>query len=110
MTLTVLQYRTSAGKGPYQDWLSRHRDKTARAAVIRRIIRIELGDLGDCKRVGDGVSELRFNVGPGYRVYFGMIGKTIVVLLSAGNKNTQVRDIERARKYWKDHEERYGKS
>ena len=78
--------------------------------MIRRVLRIELGDLGDHKRVGDGVSEMRIDVGPGYRVYFGTIGNSIVVLLLAGNKSTQDRDIERAKKYWKDHQERYDKS
>ncbi len=85
-------------------------DKVAKASVIRRILRIELGDIGDYKRVGDGVSELRIDVGPGYRVYFGTIGKTIVVLLLAGSKSTQTRDIERAKAYWKDHQERYDQS
>ncbi len=85
-------------------------DKVAKASVIRRILRIELGDIGDYKRVGDGVSELRIDVGPGYRVYFGTIGKTIVVLLLAGSKSTQTRDIERAKAYWKNHQERYGQS
>ena len=68
MMLSVAHYRTATGKIPYQDWLQRLRDKTAKAAVIRRIIRIELDDLGDHKRVSDGVSELRIDVGPGYRV------------------------------------------
>ena len=68
MILSVVHYRTATGKIPYQDWLQRLRDKTAKAAVIRRIIRIELDDLGDHKRVSDGVSELRIDVGPGYRV------------------------------------------
>lgn len=110
MTLSVVQYVTPLGKVPYQDWLHRLKDKTAKASVIRRVLRIELGDLGDHKRVGDGVSEMRIDVGPGYRVYFGTIGNSIVVLLLAGNKSTQDRDIERAKKYWKDHQERYDKS
>ena len=97
MTLSVVHYRTATGKIPYQDWLQRLRDKTAKAAVIRRIIRIELDDLGDHKRVGEGVSELRIDVGPGYRVYFGLMGKTVVVLLTAGDKSSQERDIARAR-------------
>ena len=106
----VVQYVTSTGKVPYQEWLGRLKDKTAKASVIRRILRIELGDLGDHKRIGDGVSELRIDVGPGYRVYFGSIGGTIVLLLSAGSKGTQSRDIERAKKYWKDHRERHDQS
>lgn len=107
MTLSVVHYRTATGKIPYQDWLQRLRDKTAKAAVIRRIIRIELDDLGDHKRVGDGVSELRIDVGPGYRVYFGVMGKTVVVLLTAGDKSSQERDIARAKGYWKDYQKRY---
>jgi putative addiction module killer protein len=110
MNISVVQYVTHTGRVPYQDWLGRLKDKAAKASVIRRILRIELGDLGDHKRIGEGVSELRIDVGPGYRVYFGSIGKTIVVLLAAGNKSTQSRDIERAKRYWKDHQERHGQS
>jgi len=110
MPTSVVQYITTKGKIPYQDWLGGLKDKVAKASVIRRILRIELGDFGDHKRIGDGVSELRIDVGPGYRVYFGAIGRTIVVLLCAGSKRTQPRDIARAKKYWKDHQERYDKS
>ncbi len=107
--MNVVHYITAAGKVPYQLWLRRLRDKTAIAAITRRIIRIELGELGDHKRLGDGVSELRIDVGPGYRVYFGIIGRTIVLLLLGGTKSTQARDIEQAKRYWKDHQARYGK-
>jgi len=107
--MNVVHYITAAGKVPYQLWLRRLRDKTAIAAITRRIIRIELGELGDHKRLGDGVSELRIDVGPGYRVYFGTIGRTIVLLLLGGTKSTQARDIEQAKRYWKDHQARYGK-
>jgi len=107
--MNVVHYITAAGKVPYQLWLRRLRDKTAIAAITRRIIRIELGELGDHKRLGDGVSELPIDVGPGYRVYFGTIGRTIVLLLLGGTKSTQARDIEQAKRYWKDHQARYGK-
>ena len=106
MTSSIVQYVTVSGKVPYQDWLGRLRDNAAKASVVRRILRIELGDLGDHRRVGDGVSELRIDVGPGYRVYFASIGKTVIVLLLAGTKSTQTKDIERAKKYWKDYQER----
>jgi putative addiction module killer protein len=108
MNTSVIHYVTSAGKDLYQTWLARLKDKTARAAITRRVIRIELGDLGDHKGVGDGVSELRIDVGPGYRVYYGSVGRTIVVLLVAGTKGTQERDILRAKSYWQDFQERYG--
>ena len=108
MKLSVVHYITETGKDLYQAWIARLKDKTARAAITRRVIRIELGDLGDHKRIGEGVSELRIDVGPGYRVYFGTVEKTIVVLLIAGAKGTQERDIARAKMYWQDFQERYG--
>ena len=107
MKLTLRHYRTATGKIPYQAWLAKLKDKTAKAAVVRRSIRIELGDLGDHKSVGDGVSELRIDVGPGYRVYYGMVGRTVVLLLTGGDKGSQARDIARAKGYWKDHQKRY---
>jgi len=106
MKLSIRHYRTATGKIPYQDWLARLKDKTAKAPVIRRSIRMELGDLGDHKGLGDGVSELRIDVGPGYRVYYGMVGQTVVLLLTGGSKGSQERDIARAKGYWKDHHER----
>jgi putative addiction module killer protein len=107
MKMAVVHFVTSTGKVPYQDWLSRLRDKVGKASVIRRMLRIELGEFGDYKRVGGGVYELRVDVGPGYRVYFGTVGSTIVVLLLGGDKSTQARDIERAKEYWKDFQQRY---
>ena len=68
-----------------------------------RINRIRLGNWGDCKSVGGGVSELRISYGPGYRVYFGKQGNTVVVLLCAGDKRTQTRDIEAAQARWQDY-------
>jgi putative addiction module killer protein len=108
MKPSVVHYVTETGKDLYQAWLERLKDRTAKIAITRRVIRIELGDLGDHKRLGDGVSELRINVGPGYRVYYGSVEKTIVVLLVAGTKGTQERDILRAKTYWQDFQERYG--
>ena len=107
MKLSLRHYRTSTGKIPYQEWLAKLKDKTAKAAVVRRSIRIELGDLGDHKGVGDGVSEIRIDVGPGYRLYYGVVGQTVVLLLTGGSKGSQERDIARAKGYWKDHQERY---
>ena len=78
-------------------WLSRLRDGRARAIIARRIDRIAEGNLGDIKPVGQGVSELRINVGPGYRVYLAQRGPTVVVLLCGGDKDSQARDIIRAR-------------
>ena len=68
--------------------------------------RVSLGNLGDCHGVGDGVQELRIDYGPGYRVYFGQLGSTIVLLLCGGDKSTQANDIEQAKHYWNEYRRR----
>jgi putative addiction module killer protein len=70
--------------------------------VRARLNRIRLGDFGDRKSVGGGVDELRIDFGPGYRVYYGREGSSVVILLCGGNKRTQSRDILTAQKYWKE--------
>ena len=70
------------------------------ARVLARLARVRQGNPGDCKPVGEGVSELRVDYGPGYRVYFGQQGQTLVVLLCGGDKRTQDRDIRLAKLYW----------
>lgn len=80
----------------FERWLLDLRDREARRRIVLRISRLELGQFGDAKAVGDGVSELRVDHGPGYRVYFIRRGATIVVLLCGGDKGTQSRDIRRA--------------
>jgi putative addiction module killer protein len=79
-------------------WLSNLRDLSAKARIAQRIDRIAAGNFGDTKSVGDGVSELRFAFGPGYRIYYTMKGEVVVILLSGGDKDTQSRDIEKAKK------------
>lgn len=90
---------------PFDEWLSELDDKKARARVAARLERVRLGNLSDCKPVGEGVSELRVDYGPGYRVYFGQHGRTVVVLLCGGDKSTQDRDIRLAKKYWREFRE-----
>lgn len=77
-------------------WLMGLRDVQARARIAKRIDRLAQGNFGDAKSVGGGVSELRFDFGPGYRVYYTMRGKVVVILLCGGDKGSQQRDIERA--------------
>jgi len=83
-------------------WLSDLRDDDARARIFVRIRRLELGNPGDVKAVGAGVSELRIAYGPGYRMYFIRQGNTVVVLLCGGDKSTQRRDIALAKKMAKE--------
>ncbi len=80
----------------YAMWFARLRNKMAKTRILIRIRRMSLGNLGDCKPVGKGVSELRIDYGSGYRVYFIKKGETLLVLLGGGDKKTQQNDILRA--------------
>ena len=80
----------------FSDWLLHLRDSRAKAIVLVRIDRLRVGLLGDVKPIGEGVSELRINYGPGYRIYFTRRGRDIIFLLAGGDKNTQNRDIKKA--------------
>lgn len=96
-------YKTSSGKEPYIDW-EKSLDKMTAARIDARFARIrENGNLGVCEPVGEGVFELKFNFGPGYRVYFGYITDTFLLLLSGGYKKSQQKDIDKAKGYLKDH-------
>lgn len=94
---------------PYSEWLRSLRDDRARQKIQVRLARVRLGNLGQCDRVGEGVSELKINFGPGYRVYIGQEGTEIVVLLCGGDKSSQDADIKKAKGYWADYkkEKRY---
>ena len=81
----------------FEAWLLRLRDTVTRAIIVRRIARVADGAFGDVKPVGDGVSELRIDHGPGYRIYFVRRGERLIVLLCGGDKGSQARDIARAK-------------
>ena len=104
--VTVLHYLTAAGSCPFREWIDSIKDKAVRATVAARINRVRAGTLGDWKPVGDGVFELRVDRGPGYRIYFGRDGKTVVILLTGGEKRSQDADINKAKEYWKNYETR----
>ena len=98
-------YRDPNGREPFTEWLKSLRDRKTRKRIQAQIDRIESGNLSDHESVGDGVFELRCQFGPGYRVYFGQIGNSIVLLLCGGDKSSQNRDIERAKDYWQEYKE-----
>ena len=77
-------------------WANQLRDRQAEARIAARLRRAEQGNLGDCKFLRDGVSEMRIDVGAGYRLYFKRRGNTVIVLLCGGDKSTQGKDIDRA--------------
>ena len=80
----------------YARWFRRLRDREARARIDSRIRRLSLGNPGDLRPVGEGVSEMRIDYGPGHRVYFLQRGQALVVILAGGDKGSQERDIRRA--------------
>ena len=89
----------------FADWLRRLRDENARARIQVRIRRLSLGNFGDVRPVGGGVSELRIDYGPGYRVYLRQRGEVLVLLLAGGTKKTQEADIAKAKKLAQEWEE-----
>jgi putative addiction module killer protein len=98
----VVVFRARDGRVPFEEWLNDLDDKRAVARVLARLARVRQGNLGDCKAVGEGVLELRVDYGPGYRVYFGQQGRTLVVLLCGGDKRSQDRDIRQAKLFWQE--------
>jgi putative addiction module killer protein len=101
----VLEYLTADGVSPFTTWKGAL-DAQTRARLDRVVERFVDGNLGDHQGVGDGVIETRINIGPGYRVYYGRDGETVVILLAGGSKRTQTRDIRNAKDRWKDYKER----
>lgn len=104
--LQIRHYIDPAQQDIYLAWLRQLRDPIARIALDRRVNRVELGNFGDHKFCRDGVWELRVDVGPGYRVYYAVAGKDIVLLLCGGDKRKQDADIARACGYWQDWQKR----
>lgn len=104
--IEIEEYVTDEGKAPFSDWLDGLRDIRARAKIRVRLDRVEEGNFGDVEPVGDGVSELRIDYGPGYRVYFGKADKTMVLLLCGSTKKRQAKAIKLAKKYWTDYKGR----
>ena len=104
--MDVRHYLTLTGADPFQSWLDGLKDLKARVAILRRVDRLSADNFGDHKYLKDGVWELRVDVGPGYRVYYGKHGRTLVLLLCAGSKRTQVSDIAKAVGYWTEYQRR----
>ncbi len=98
-------YVDEKGRSPFVDWLD-SLDKSIKAKVAARILRFETGNLGDTKTIGHGIFEARLHVGPGYRIYFGISGRQLIVLLVGGLKRTQKKDITKADMYWLDWKEK----
>ena len=88
----------------FDEWLLKLRDQIAKARIITRIRSAEEGNFGDCEPVGEGISEMRVHVGPGYRVYFCRRGKVVYLLLCGGDKSSQKKDIREAKRILREFE------
>ncbi len=100
--IELRRYQREDGIVPVSDWLQGLRDARARAQIEIRLRRLSVGNFGDCKPVGEGILELRVDVGTGYRLYCARYGQTLVILLCGGDKRTQDADIQQAKAYWAD--------
>ena len=103
--IALREFVDERGRSPFGAWFAGLDARTA-ARVVAALARLEQGKLGNVKGVGEGVLEYRVDFGPGYRVYFGRDGATLVILLGGGSKRAQQRDIEAARRRWADYRRR----
>ncbi|MGO9084102.1 MAG: type II toxin-antitoxin system RelE/ParE family toxin [Candidatus Sulfotelmatobacter sp.] len=106
--IEIRRYVTAGGKDIFGEWLAKLNDARAQAKIVIRIDRVAAGNFSDCKPLREGLWELRIDWGPGYRVYYAMIGQRSVLLLAGGDKRKQSSDIERALDYLRDYKERAG--
>ena len=102
MKRRTLIYKTDSGAEPFNEYIESLRDRRAVSKIMARVNRAKLGNLGDYRSVGAGVIELRIPFGPGYRVYAGLQGEDLIVLLCAGDKSSQDNDVSNAINYWED--------
>ena len=101
--ITLIEYEAPDGKCPFKRWTDSIRNIQTQARIFRYVRSLSLGNFNNCRPVGEGVHELKIDFGPGYRVYFGNDGKTIVILLCGGSKKSQNKDIALAQKYWAEY-------
>jgi len=102
----IRHYITHSGRDIFGEWLLNLADRRAQQKIAARINRLAAGNFGDCKPLGDGQWELRIDWGPGYRVYYAIVGKEFVLLVSGGDKRRQSADIAAATEYLRDYRER----
>lgn len=95
-------FETNNGGCPYSEWLG-GLDRKTRARIRVRVARLEDGNFGDCEPAGEGVQELKLHFGPGYRVYFALHGRNVVLLLCGGDKSSQTKDIKAAKALWREY-------
>jgi len=99
-------YTTPEGQDLFGRWLDGLADRQAQARIAARLIRLHNGNFGDCKPLGEGIWELRIDWGPGYRMYYALEGKRVILLCEGGDKRTQAADIRRAQERWHEWQQR----
>lgn len=99
----IERYVTADGQIPFDNWFDSIRVSKTQTIISKRLDRVRMGNLGDYRSVGGGVFELRIDYDPSYRIYFGQVGTTIVLLLCGGDKSSQIKDIRQAQEYWRDY-------
>ncbi|MCB0319089.1 MAG: type II toxin-antitoxin system RelE/ParE family toxin [Bdellovibrionales bacterium] len=97
----IVLLRLENGSSLFEEWMKGIRSSKHKRVIDARLIRVRNGNFGDHKYLGEGVYELRIFVGPGFRVYYGLDGDTIIVLLGGGSKHTQNKDIKTAKDIWR---------
>jgi putative addiction module killer protein len=102
---TVKYYQTRTGSQPFKNWRDALTEKTTKSAVDARISRLRSGNFGKSEPIGEGASESKIDLGPGYRIYYGTDGSAII-LLHGGVKSTQESDIKLAKQFWNDYKAR----
>lgn len=102
----IIIYTLENGKEPFVIWLKSIKDNLIQARIKSAILRLSSNNFGDCKKINNDISEMRLHFGPGYRVYFAESSNVVILLLCGGDKSTQSKDIEKAKKYLKNYKER----
>ena len=100
--IAIYYYRASSGRCPFKEWFD-SLDQRIQQIIDARLTRVRRGLLGQADSLGGGLWELKFDLGPGFRIYYARAGKAVVILLHAGQKKGQAGDIQAAREYWADY-------
>lgn len=105
MIYTIELYSGQRGKIPFNEWLE-DQDRTTRSFIRAKLDRISCGNFSSCKVLRAGISEIKIDIGPGFRIYYSLIGIKIILILCAGTKKTQTKDIEKALDYLTEYKSR----
>lgn len=101
----IRKFKRANGRIPFDEWINSLRDTGVKARLLKRLNKVQLGNLGDWSSVGNGVFELREHFNKGFRIYYGMEEHRMILLLCGGDKSTQGRDIRKAKQYWREFRE-----